>query len=107
MSVPLEDILEARELYERSLTLLQNGSFAEAIPLCQRIVQLTPHIASRWTRLGWALTLGKRHEEAIVAYETATALDSTMIGAWRNLAMEYILLKSIKKRWRRQIEHAV
>lgn len=93
MQPSLEDVLEARKLHERSLALLQQGDFAEAIPICQRVVQLTPNIADRWARLGWALSLGKQHEEAIAAYVTATTLDSTRIGAWRNLALEYIRLQ--------------
>lgn len=73
-----------RALRTRAGALLREGKFAEALPICQRVVELAPRLVDGWSDLGWALLGLKRYEEAISACETALFLDERSMWAWNN-----------------------
>ena len=73
-----------RALSTRAIALLQAGKFAEALPLCQELVALTPESAAAWSNLGWALMQNHRLDEAIAACETALTLNPNNRWAWGN-----------------------
>jgi tetratricopeptide (TPR) repeat protein len=72
----------ARSLQRRARALLTRGAYAEALPLCQRVVALVPRSASGWSMLARALRGARRFDEAISACDSALALNSRAALGW-------------------------
>lgn len=74
----------ANALRKQSRALFNAGKYAEALPICQHAVELTPDEADVWAELGFVLSQLRRYEEAIAAFDTAISLNERYTNAWHS-----------------------
>jgi hypothetical protein len=61
---------------------VQAAQAERKLMLSERSIKYQPRNATPWFNKGVALTLLKRYDEAIVAFDTAISLQSNLVGAW-------------------------
>lgn len=66
---------QANELARDAQVLMKYGRFEDAIPVCQRLVEIWPSLVGGWEELGYALLKVQRFDEAVTAYDRALALE--------------------------------
>ena len=69
--------------------LLDGHRYEEALPHCQYLAEHWPEPASHWGRLGYALQMLGRHDEAITALRMALDRDPNNSSVYFNLAENY------------------
>ena len=87
---PLDD----ESLDSLTITLLQQHRHDDAIELAAIIAQLDPHRVLAHFRLGYALQMANRHDEAIAPYRRALAIDPKLPRLRSNLAGALMFLGS-------------
>ncbi|MBU2885277.1 tetratricopeptide repeat protein [Gilvimarinus agarilyticus] len=74
------------ELQESAERLYQQGEFSHALPKYRRLVEQLPLSTRSWLRLGNCHAQMGAYSDAVLAYQTALAIDETYASAWINLA---------------------
>lgn len=83
------------DLITSGQALQQQGQHAEALPLFERAVRLSPTNALAWFSLGDTLNTLKRFEDALAAYDQATALAPDDSAAWNHKGRLLAQLKAL------------
>ncbi len=84
-----EDALSASELVHASYSLGKLEKYAEMLEMCDRAIALANYasdLANKGAALlnkGTALRILNRHEESILAYDQALAIDPKLAAAWK------------------------
>ena len=65
------------------------GDTRNAVPALRKTVQLAPHFATGWARLGSALMVSKENDEAKKSFETALKCDAEQLEALEALSAIY------------------
>jgi Flp pilus assembly protein TadD len=76
---------EGAQLYERGTRALERGDAASAIADLERAAALVPNASEIQNHLGLAYDRGGRHDDALLAFRRAVALDCDNQAARQNL----------------------
>ena len=93
----LENPDRALPQVERCINLAKNGQHQEALPICDRAVEVNPNNALAWFGRGFALAKLERHQDAIESYDRAIELESDNANIWDNRGFSLAQLGQHKK----------
>ncbi|MHA1145664.1 MAG: tetratricopeptide repeat protein [Candidatus Helarchaeota archaeon] len=89
----------AKKLYDQASELRKNGKYADAIPIYQKSLNLSPNNPSTLNDMAWTYYLMGEYEDAIRYAEIALDIAPTKGFIWDTLACAYFQLGDIDKSW--------